>query len=218
MTGNNLLIQGDMTRRVIPIELDAQCERPELRAFDRDLVAWVTENRPRLVTAALTVLSAWRRAGRPILPEFRSLGSYEEWSREVAACLAWLDRADPTFAMERIRKDDPKRALLRRILASWYECFGDSEQTIGAVMQFVGPSPDPQHVERAEVAELREAILEATADARNEQARRVKLGLFLKNNAGRVVSIAREGQPPLSLRFNEGAALRRAVRWSVGDV
>ena len=29
MTGNNLVIQGDMTRRVIPVELDAQCETGE---------------------------------------------------------------------------------------------------------------------------------------------------------------------------------------------
>jgi putative DNA primase/helicase len=218
MTGNNLLIQGDMTRRVIPIELDAQCERPELRTFDRDLLAWVTENRPSLVAAALTVLSAWRQAGRPVPPEFQSLGSYEAWSREIAACLVWLDRADPTFAMERIRKDDPKRALLRRILASWHACFGNDEQTIGAVMQHVEPSGGSQHHEKAEMAELWESILEATPDARNDQARRVKLGLFLKNNAGRVVSIAREGRPPLNLRFIEGATFHRAVRWRVGEV
>ena len=65
MTGNNLVIQGDMTRRVIPIELDAQCERPELRAFDRELLPWVDHHRGQLVADALTVLSAWRKAGRP---------------------------------------------------------------------------------------------------------------------------------------------------------
>jgi putative DNA primase/helicase len=58
MMGNNLIIEGDMTRRVIPIELDAGCERPELRIFDRDPATWALENRGVLVAAALTVLSA----------------------------------------------------------------------------------------------------------------------------------------------------------------
>ena len=33
-TGNNLILAGDLTRRSIRCELDAKCERPELREFD----------------------------------------------------------------------------------------------------------------------------------------------------------------------------------------
>jgi putative DNA primase/helicase len=158
MTGNNLIVQGDMTRRVIMIELDAKCERPELRTFDRDLRPWVAENRPQLVADALTVISAWRHARRPLPRDFRSLGSYAERSREIAACLVRLGRPDPMLAMEPTRANDPKRALLRRIAANWYELFDESEQTISAVMQAVEPSLD----ERPEAAELYEAMLEVT--------------------------------------------------------
>ena len=162
MTGNNLVIQGDMTRRIIPIELDAECERPELRAFDRELLAWVDHHRGQMVADALTVLSAWRKAGRPARPGFIPLGSFEDWSREIAACLVWLGLPDPTDAMTRQRAADPKRARLRRVLMNWYELFGDQEQTIGAAIQAAEPMPG----ERPATAELREAFSEITADAR----------------------------------------------------
>ncbi len=38
-TGNNLVVQGDMTRRVVVARLDAGVERPELREFDFEPVA-----------------------------------------------------------------------------------------------------------------------------------------------------------------------------------
>jgi hypothetical protein len=205
MTGNNLVIQGDMTRHVIPIELDAQCERPELRSFERELLPWVDRHRGQLVADALTVLSAWRKAERPIGPAHIPLGSFEDWSREIAACLVWLGQADPTEAMTRQRAADPKRARLRRVLGNWFELFGDQEQTIGSVLQAV----EPMKNERLEAAELREAILEITADARNEQSKRVKLGLFVRSNAGRVVTTT-DGT---SLRFVEAGSEKRAARW-----
>jgi hypothetical protein len=215
ITGNNLVIEGDMTRRVIPIELDAGCERPELRTFDRNPATWALKNRGALVGAALTILSAWRRAGQPRTAGFRPLGSYEIWSLEIAACLQWLGRPDPMLAMERVRSSDPKRLLLKRILANWYEMFDKSPQTIGAVMQALEPSNNPHSAEPIEATELREALLEVAADARNDQARKVKLGIYLRSNAGRVVSISRNGQQPLNLRFKEGDTVRRAVQWSV---
>ena len=44
-TGNNLRVAGDMVRRVLPIEMDAKVEHPELRTFNRELVPWAIDNR-----------------------------------------------------------------------------------------------------------------------------------------------------------------------------
>jgi putative DNA primase/helicase len=210
MTGNNLVIQGDMTRRVIPIELDAQCERPELRSFDRELLPWVDHHRGQLVADALTVLSAWRKAGRPASNGFIPLGSFEDWSREIAACLIWIGLPDPTDAMTRQRAADPKRARLRRVLSNWYDLFGDAEQTVNAVMQSVEPTPD----ERPATAELREVFAEITAEARTDRATRTKLGLFIRSNAGRVVTI----DDGTGLRFVEAGTIKHAARWTVQHV
>ena len=76
-TGNNLTVAGDLCRRVVPIEMDAGCENPELREFERELVPWAIENRPKLVAAALTILAAHRKAGSPLPADFKPLGSFE---------------------------------------------------------------------------------------------------------------------------------------------
>lgn len=104
--------------------------------------------------------------------------------------LVRLSRRDPMLAMEPTRANDPKRALLRRIAANWYELFDESEQTINAVMQAVEPGPDV----RPEAAELHEAMLEATPYARTDLARRTLLGNYLRANKGRVLTIERHEQ------------------------
>jgi len=58
-TGNNVRPAADLCRRILPIRLDPQCESPEKRKFDFDPTDLVRDNRPRLVTAALTVLRAY---------------------------------------------------------------------------------------------------------------------------------------------------------------
>lgn len=45
-TGNNLAIQGDLTRRAIQIQLDPDCEHPERRRFDFDPVLRAAELHP----------------------------------------------------------------------------------------------------------------------------------------------------------------------------
>jgi hypothetical protein len=60
-TGNNMTYESDTARRVVPIALDPQMERPEERTgFQHSpLLPWVTEQRPPLVAAALTILRAY---------------------------------------------------------------------------------------------------------------------------------------------------------------
>ena len=52
-TGNNLVVYGDMTRRVITARLDARLERPEYRDFKGDPVAKVQANRGAYIAAVL---------------------------------------------------------------------------------------------------------------------------------------------------------------------
>ncbi len=80
-------------------------EHPEERTDFRHprLLAWVGENRGRILPAALTLLRAYVAAGRPVqrLPGF---GSFEEWSDLVRwrcsarRCAASLSRDDPRMA------------------------------------------------------------------------------------------------------------------------
>ncbi|AFZ67894.1 bifunctional DNA primase/polymerase [Deinococcus peraridilitoris] len=86
-TGNNVALDDDMPRRIVPIRLDPGVERPEERTGFRheNLLGWVKENRPALVSACLSLVSAWLWAGRPI--GTGKLGSYEGWAATMGGIL-----------------------------------------------------------------------------------------------------------------------------------
>ena len=109
ITGNALKVVGDLTRRTLLSELDAECERPELRVFEVDLLRHAAEHRANYVAAALTILKAHRAAGSP--SSLAPLGSFDQWSRHVRDALIWLgcDDADTT---QKARTSDPKLEAL----------------------------------------------------------------------------------------------------------
>ena len=211
--GNNLVIQGDLTRRLVPIMLDAECEHPEERKFDKALLPWVKTNRPMLVLAVLTILSAWRKAGRPD-QGLQPLGSFEEWSQEIASPLVWLGQPDPTLALTQLGIADPKCTMLRRVLANWYTVFGSTEQTLGMVLETIKAPTGPQDYDRAEHAELREAFDEITANARDDAAKKARFGRWLSKHAGRVV----QNEDRIALRFVNAGSQQRAVRWAAEEL
>ena len=179
-TGNNLTIVGDLCRRVLPIEMDAGCENPELREFKRELVPWAIENRPALVNAALTILSCYRRAGSPLPEGFKPLGSFEEWSRVVCGSLMWLGEPDPREAMNDNRANDPKRLLLSRFLTGLDDLFGKEWMTCGAIMEGARAANE-------RVPALVDAIDEITVKARDEHGAKTSLGKWLDAQKGRIV-------------------------------
>jgi hypothetical protein len=87
-TGNNVQPKGDMKRRVYPIRMDAEMERPWTgRDFAIDnLQKWTQEHRGELVASLLTLARGWMAAGRPD-PDVELLGSFEEWTRTVGGIL-----------------------------------------------------------------------------------------------------------------------------------
>jgi hypothetical protein len=70
VTGNNVLIGGDMDRRVLWSNIDADMEKPEMRPADAfaipNLEAWVNDNRGALLAALLTMVRAWVVGGRRV--------------------------------------------------------------------------------------------------------------------------------------------------------
>ena len=97
VTGNNLSLRGDSTRRALHIRLEPTCEKPEERGGWRheNLRGWVAVNQPGLLSAALTILRAYHLAGRPN-SNLPTQGSFEEWSRLVRDCVYWVTGEDVT--------------------------------------------------------------------------------------------------------------------------
>jgi hypothetical protein len=124
-TGNNLAIQGDLTRRAIQIQLDPDCEHPERRRFDFDPVVRAGKLHPILCTSALTALRAYWVAGRPDVLDRPALGSFEEWDRLICGCLAWLGYADPVSTQGAVEDSDPEREANLELLSTWWETLGE---------------------------------------------------------------------------------------------
>lgn len=194
-TGNNLPIDGDMTRRTVMSRLDAGCERPETRSFDFDPVELALQRRGELIGAALTLLRAYITAGRP-WTSGSHLGSFEDWSRLVRGALIWLGEADPCASMDSIRESDPQLEALTGVMDHWKAACGQKRVTARdlvdlAVAQVPGTSGYNTVFERPD---FREALL-AVAGA-GGAINTVRFGKWLNASKGRIVNGFRIEQMP----------------------
>lgn len=97
ITGNNLALGGDLSRRTITIRLASMLEDPETRTDFRhpNLFGWIEEHRHHLVVWGLTLLRAWYVAGEPQAASLNS--GFPEWMIAPHA-VAWASGIDPMKA------------------------------------------------------------------------------------------------------------------------
>ena len=86
-SGNNVTLSDELTRRVIPIRMDAGVERPEERNHFKHvpLPEYVRAHRSELVSACLSLIQAWINAGMPRGQV--TLGRYEAWGGVMGGIL-----------------------------------------------------------------------------------------------------------------------------------
>jgi putative DNA primase/helicase len=99
VSGNNLVLGEDTTRRCLIARLESPLENPEERAgfAHADLIGWVKEHRPRLIRAALTVLRGYTCKKCPDTGG-GIWGSFEEWSKLIPRAIVFAGGADPLLA------------------------------------------------------------------------------------------------------------------------
>ncbi|WP_217552039.1 hypothetical protein [Streptomyces sp. GbtcB6] len=89
--GNNVSVEGDISRRVYWIRLHPAYANPQDRPANSfrhpDLKEWATEHRAELLSAVLTLVRAWYAAGCPFIPGAESFGSFTRWERTVGGIL-----------------------------------------------------------------------------------------------------------------------------------
>ena len=201
-TGNNIIIVGDLHRRVITAMLDPQLERPELREFNGNPVAKILANRGSYIAACLTICRAYIAAGRP--NKAKRLASYEGWSDTVRSALMWLGKADPVISIEAARADDPELNELRELLEAWAEVFGVGKAYRFTLQEIIDEAnsekssgPDPRW------PRLNSAV-RSVAAWRREPADAKRLALYLRSKKGRIVN---------GMRFTNDLGSRRATWW-----
>jgi len=139
-TGNNVVVVGDLTRRVLPCDIDPKCEHPERRKFDGDLRKELLARRPDLVGAGLTILRAYILAGRPD-QGLSPYGSFEEWSDLVRSAIVWAGGADPCEGRERLQQVDPERSTVRLVFLAWRETIGFAAVTAKEAIAIARENP-----------------------------------------------------------------------------
>lgn len=120
--GNGLRVRGDMTRRSLIADLDANMERPETRLFTSNPLDKVSADRGIYVAAALNIVRCYMQAGLP--GKLPALASFNAWSDLVRSAIVWLGLPDPCLSMEAAREDDPELGLLRDIMNHWENLIG----------------------------------------------------------------------------------------------
>ncbi|MFE8032027.1 hypothetical protein [Thiohalocapsa marina] len=186
-TGNNLSVRGDMTRRSLLIQLDANCERPERRDFQtKDLPGYVLQHRAPLLGALFTILKAYQQAGRPGATE-HALGRFEPWSAAVAAPIRWLGYPCPTETQERLREQDPEAEKLAILLEAWDALKPAAWITAAELMAEADWHDDFNQGTQTKRRALLEALLEVAGDGRGNINQRA-LGWCLRHLEGRIAN------------------------------
>ena len=173
--GNNLEIVGDLTRRCLLCSMDARCERPELRRFNLDPIAYAQEHRGVLVAAGLTILRGWHvsRERVAVVP----FGGFEDWSRRIREPLIWLHCADPCDTVAKLRDTDFKLVGLVAVLIQWREHIGLHRRTAAReLIEIANP-----------LADFKAALMAVAANRRGDDISPERLGRWLKRHKNRVV-------------------------------
>lgn len=176
-SGNNVGPVRDLLRRVLTIHIDPRCAVPATLRYHGNPVEKVRHERARYVTAVLTIIEAWRRAGSPRSSVENIVTFSGAWSDYCRQPLIWLGHPDPASALINQVQHDPDADALEGLLTEWHAEFRSVPTTVRKAV---------------EVAEYRNgALLEAMREFPVEERgeiNRSKLGWLLRKHADRVVN------------------------------
>jgi hypothetical protein len=173
-TGNNVAVEGDTSRRVLPITLDSHDENPEDRDDfqHRALLTHVRKNRLQLLVDGLTILMASLQSPTPVASAW---GSYEGWSGVVRPAVMLAGLPDPAEARYRLRDVAQEAADALETLLVWLEAHGR-------------PTSSGDLLAAAETdSGLNLALALVAPDAAGHASPNARLGRYLRRFKGRPV-------------------------------
>lgn len=179
--GNNIVLIGDMSRRVLRSDIDPEVVQPELIVYDFDPIDEARAARPELVVGVFTIIRAWLLHHGDAARE-PPLGSYEEWSHFVRSALVWLGEADPVTTLDKVRASDPRLNDIIGVAEAWRKHIGEGWITLNSVVRLANG--------RTRV-ELTETMMAVASEGRDVGAR--KLSWWLRKNMGRRIALGDGG-------------------------
>ena len=175
-SGNNVGPIRDLLRRVVTIHLDPRVETPATIAYHGDPVAEVRAHRGKYVMAVMTIIQAWREAGKPH-SDVDSIATFDgQWSDCCRHPLIWLGIPDPAQVLIQQVTQDPDRDILKGLMMAWYDAFRSTPTTVRKAVE----KAKGGHVD------LLDALRDFPIEERGE-INHSKLGWILKKNANRII-------------------------------
>ena len=123
VNGNNLMLVGDIVRRTLTCNLNANLEDPWTRDFQKRPLDLILADRGKYIAAALTICRAWLLSGEPSL---KPLASFERWSDVVRSSLVWLGCSDPVDTIAAARSEDSDRENFTALHETWTATVGSA--------------------------------------------------------------------------------------------
>jgi putative DNA primase/helicase len=122
VTGNNLIVTGDMARRALVVDLLPKSQSPERDTYPFNPAEIVRQHRPELLQAAFTIMRAHRLAAPS--QNLPGIGSFELWARRVRDPIEWLFGYDISNGFQQNKEEDPRRQEDAALLAALYNNYG----------------------------------------------------------------------------------------------
>ncbi len=197
--GNNLAIEGDLARRVVRMEMNANMERPFERTFDADPVENAKRNRGKHLADILTIGRAYAVAGYQ--DAAKPFSGFDGWSRVVRSALIWLGCTDPCKTTTTAVQDDPLALQRAALFTAIQGVFGDEEFQVKDLTEGLGGFD-------ASRKPLDDALL-AVAGTKGDAINRKALGWWFRNNKNVVVG---------TKQLVETGSAGGSLRWQLRDV
>ncbi len=173
LTTNNGSFTEDMIGRLVTIRIDWKLERPDLidtSGFRHpDIKDYTMKNRAALLSALLSLVRAWVKAGRPP-PACPAKGSYEMW-RLVTGGI--LQHAGFTGFLEGVSASRAEIDEWRAIVAVWAQAHGEGRVRLAKL---------------AEMCDSRD-LAQGEMGSGGDHARLIRLGAALRARAGQVFEV-----------------------------
>ncbi len=176
-TGNNIRPLRDMARRVASIYLLPQVENAATRDYRGRPDEDVRKHRGQYVTDALTIIEAWRAAGRP-KANVPNVAGFEDWSDLCRHSLIWLGEPDPATSLIEQIEHDPDREQLSNLLQAWRQVFGQKATLVRQVLR---------NIENNKQSDLHDAVMELPCVERGH-VNQSRFGRYLARNKNRIVN------------------------------
>lgn len=149
LTGNNIVLAGDMPRRTLTCRFDTGLENPTQAKRDLSAIGglrpaeYIRTNRFKLALAALTLVRGYLQshlhsAGGAAKQQ---LSSFEEWDTVARQPVVWIAQhlcglTDPKLAVDEIIGIDPEHEALNELLTEIYQWKGLQSFTARALYDY----------------------------------------------------------------------------------